>query len=94
MVLDGYFVPKIAVLNFMVAERGWDPKVWEDLMEFKPEIFLRNVDDDDGGGVEVFDIIGSKEIRMMPFGAGRRMRLVWFSNVSFGVFCSQSCVKI
>ncbi|CAI0475481.1 unnamed protein product [Linum tenue] len=43
----------------MVAEMGWDPKVWEDPMAFKPERFL------EGGG--------GKEIKMMPFGAGRRM---------------------
>ncbi|XVF06816.1 hypothetical protein REPUB_Repub06bG0083200 [Reevesia pubescens] len=47
---------------------GWDPKVWEDPMSFKPERFLRS---NDSGG-EVFDI-GSREIKMMPFGVGRRI---------------------
>ncbi|CAL1393097.1 unnamed protein product [Linum trigynum] len=65
-VLDGKFtIPKNAAVNFMVAEMGWDPKVWEDPMAFKPERFL------EGGGE--FDLTGSKEIKMMPFGAGRRM---------------------
>ncbi|CAL1407857.1 unnamed protein product [Linum trigynum] len=65
-VLDGKFmIPKNAAVNFMVAEMGWDPQVWEDPMAFKPERFL------EGGGE--FDLTGSKEIKMMPFGAGRRM---------------------
>ncbi|KAM7463536.1 hypothetical protein LguiA_031657 [Lonicera macranthoides] len=66
--LEGYVVPKNAVINFMVADLGWDPKVWKDPMEFKPERFINSKDDG-----EVFDITGNKEIKMMPFGAGRRI---------------------
>ncbi|KAF5725665.1 cytochrome P450 89A2-like [Tripterygium wilfordii] len=69
-VLDTYLIPKNAVINFMVAEIGWDPKVWEEPMSFKPERFMSS---DGGKGGEVIDITGSKEIKMMPFGAGRRM---------------------
>nr|AEM43006.1 cytochrome P450 [Siraitia grosvenorii] len=67
----GYMVPKGTSVNFMVADMGWDPKVWADPMAFKPERFL--MDSSDGGGVELeIDITGSREIKMMPFGAGRR----------------------
>ena len=69
VVLNDYLVPKNGTVNFMVAEMGWDPKVWEDPMAFKPERFLNS----EKNGVELFDITGSKEIKMMPFGAGRRM---------------------
>lgn len=62
--LGGYKLPKQAIVNFMVAEMGKDPKVWDEPMKFEPERFL-----DD----ETFDITGTREIKMMPFGAGRRI---------------------
>ncbi|GMI79583.1 cytochrome P450, family 87, subfamily A, polypeptide 6 [Hibiscus trionum] len=71
-VLGGYLIPKNGVVNFMVADMGWDPTVWEDPMAFKPERFMANGGGGGGGG-EVFDITGSREIKMMPFGVGRRI---------------------
>ncbi|XP_027159558.1 cytochrome P450 89A2-like [Coffea eugenioides] len=71
--LEGYVVPKNATVNFMVAEMGWDPKVWESPMEFRPERFLEEKMAGDNSEGQLFDVTGSKEIKMMPFGAGRRV---------------------
>ncbi|KAI6694702.1 hypothetical protein NL676_022412 [Syzygium grande] len=71
--LGGYVIPKDGTINFTVAEMGWDPEVWEDPMAFKPERFLNCGRGGEGGEGGEFDITGSREIKMMPFGVGRRM---------------------
>ncbi|KAG6571194.1 Cytochrome P450 89A2, partial [Cucurbita argyrosperma subsp. sororia] len=63
---ENYLIPKTATVNFMATEMGRGADVWEDPMAFKPERFM-------GGGAAAFDVTGSREIKMMPFGAGRRM---------------------
>jgi cytochrome P450 family 89 subfamily A len=67
MELGGYLVPKGATVNFMVAEMGRDDREWKDLMEFTPERFL------EGGDSTGVNVMGTKAIRMMPFGVGRRI---------------------
>ncbi|CAO2831124.1 unnamed protein product [Amaranthus hypochondriacus] len=68
--LGGYFVPKDSIINFMVADMNMDPDVWENPTEFKPERFLELSEDEN---CEEFDLTGNREIKMMSFGAGRRI---------------------
>ncbi|XP_058106330.1 cytochrome P450 89A2-like [Magnolia sinica] len=58
--LEGYTIPKNTYVSFMLVSMGLDGKVWQDPLEFKPERFM--------GGES-----GTREIKMIPFGAGRRV---------------------
>ncbi|KAL6659455.1 hypothetical protein ACP70R_003495 [Stipagrostis hirtigluma subsp. patula] len=69
--LDGRRVPTGTAVHFPLARLARDKKAWTDPHEFRPERFLAG---GDGEGVSLVVAAGSAgEIRMMPFGAGRRM---------------------
>lgn len=65
VILEGYWILKEASVNFMMAEIGWDGKVWEEPMELKLVRFSA------GGAGEGAGTRGSREMNMMPFGVGR-----------------------
>ncbi|KAL2931464.1 Cytochrome P450 77A3 [Bienertia sinuspersici] len=70
-VLGGYNIPKHANLEIYTAWVTQDPAHWPDPEVFRPERFLPG-----GEGYEV-DLTGSRGVRMLPFGAGRRICPAW-----------------
>ncbi|KAF5742183.1 cytochrome P450 family protein [Tripterygium wilfordii] len=63
--LGGYTIPADANVEFYTAWVAEDPNVWKDPGVFRPDRFL------DGDGVDV-DMTGTRGVKMLPFGAGRR----------------------
>ncbi|KAJ1270853.1 hypothetical protein BS78_06G082800 [Paspalum vaginatum] len=63
--LAGYDVPVDANLDIFLPTISEDPKLWDRPEEFDPDRFL--------SGGETADMTGSAGIRMIPFGAGRRI---------------------
>ncbi|XP_021719402.1 cytochrome P450 77A4-like [Chenopodium quinoa] len=70
-VLGGYTIPKDANLEIYTAWVTQDPTLWPDPESFRPERFMPG-----GEGYEV-DWTGNRGVRMLPFGAGRRICPAW-----------------
>ncbi|PON53788.1 Cytochrome P450, E-class, group I [Parasponia andersonii] len=66
--IGGYNVPKGAKIFLNVWAIHMDPSNWENPLEFRPERFLNNSDDDDASK---FDLSGNN-FNLIPFGSGRR----------------------
>lgn len=64
--LGGYTIPSYANVEFYTKWVGEDPALWSDPDVFLPERFLV------GDGADV-DVTGTRGLKMMPFGAGRRI---------------------
>lgn len=63
--LSGYDIPPDANLELFLPTIAEDPRLWSNPLEFNPDRFIT--------GGEAADITGSAGIRMIPFGAGRRI---------------------
>ncbi|XP_022878008.1 cytochrome P450 77A3 [Olea europaea var. sylvestris] len=68
--LAGYTIPADVNVEFYTAWLTEDPSAWQNPSVFQPERFLT------GDGVEV-DITGMRGVKMLPFGAGRRICPAW-----------------
>uniref|UniRef100_A0A0D9WTA7 Cytochrome P450 n=1 Tax=Leersia perrieri TaxID=77586 RepID=A0A0D9WTA7_9ORYZ len=65
--LGGYRIPADASVEFYTAWVTENPETWPDPEAWRPERFLAG-----GEGYDT-DITGTRALRMMPFGAGRRI---------------------
>ena len=63
--LGGYDIPANCSVEFFLPGISEDPKLWSEPGKFNPDRFL--------SGQEDADITGASGIRMIPFGAGRRI---------------------
>jgi cytochrome P450 len=67
IVLDGRRVRAGTTVQFPLQRLARDKTAWADPDAFRPERFLT------GGEGDGVSLVAAGEIRMMPFGAGRRM---------------------
>ncbi|KAL6885457.1 hypothetical protein ACP4OV_010236 [Aristida adscensionis] len=69
--------PEDLQVSIVLGAIGRDRKLWKNSNEFNPERFLEG---GEGKGVRL--VAGPKEIKMMPFGAGRRRCPGWFMGLT------------
>jgi cytochrome P450 len=73
---SSYVIPKGSIVNYGVAEIGRDAKLWADPDLFSPERFLEG---GEGSSIRGIPGVGSggpsepETMKMIPFGAGRRV---------------------
>ncbi|CAN6452385.1 unnamed protein product [Victoria cruziana] len=65
MKLSGYDIPAGTAIDFYTAAIAEDPVIWDSPEKFVPERFV--------GGRDDVDMTGVRNIKMMPFGVGRRI---------------------
>ncbi|KAK9714919.1 hypothetical protein RND81_06G130800 [Saponaria officinalis] len=70
-ILRGYTIPANASVEIYTAWVTQDPNIWPNPDVFRPERFLPG-----GEGFDV-DWTGNKGVKMIPFGAGRRICPAW-----------------
>ncbi|XP_065879104.1 cytochrome P450 77A1-like [Euphorbia lathyris] len=68
--LGGFTIPAGVNVELYTAWVTEDPDMWKDPGEFRPERFLM------GDGIDV-DWTGTRGVKMLPFGAGRRICPAW-----------------
>jgi 2-hydroxyisoflavanone synthase len=67
--INGYMIPKGALILFNVWQVGRDPKYWEKPLEFRPERFLENAGEGEAAAVD----LRGQHFTLLPFGSGRRV---------------------
>uniref|UniRef100_A0A1J3CR29 Cytochrome P450 77A3 n=1 Tax=Noccaea caerulescens TaxID=107243 RepID=A0A1J3CR29_NOCCA len=73
--LGGYDIPAGAYVEFYTAWVTENPEIWSDPGKYRPERFLTGGDGDDA------DWTGTRGVKMLPFGAGRRICPAWSLGV-------------
>ncbi|XP_054796740.1 licodione synthase-like [Prosopis cineraria] len=68
--IEDYVIPEDTVLMVNVWAMGRDPSLWESPMDFRPERFLKPMEENSSKGV--LDVRG-QHFQYLPFGTGRRM---------------------